>query len=37
MAYRQILYCSKGNNSYVTEIPALPGCMAGGLTIFSGK
>jgi len=32
MRYELIIYWSKDDNSFVVEVPELPGCMADGLT-----
>jgi len=32
MCYELIIYWSKDDNSFVVEVPELPGCMADGLT-----
>lgn len=33
MAYNKMFYWSKDDNAYITNVPALPGCMADGATI----
>ena len=33
MAYNKMFYWGKDDNAYITNIPALPGCMADGETI----
>ena len=30
--YEVIIYWSKDDNSYIAEVPELPGCMSDGLT-----
>ena len=32
MCYELIIYWSKDDNSFVVEVPELPGCIADGLT-----
>ena len=32
MRYELIIYWSKDDNSFVVEVPELPGCIADGLT-----
>lgn len=33
MAYNKMFYWSEDDNAYITNVPALPGCMADGSTI----
>lgn len=33
MAYNKMFYWSKDDNAYITNVPALPGCMADGKTV----
>ena len=32
MAYNKLFYWSQDDNAFITNIPALPGCMADGDT-----
>ena len=31
--YERIIYWSKDDNSFIVEVPELPGCMADGATV----